>query len=127
MKKAKLTKRTLSLLLTLAMLLGMLPVTAAAAEQLVPQDSDYKGFSMENSDSGRWISYDQFSQKETTFYYPINLTEGNTWTKLTFTIELSQFVSLELYKLDSQYVTDNMTIFIDEDSGNFLNQTHPLD
>lgn len=36
MKKAKLTKRTLSLLLTLAMLLGMLPVTAAAAEQLVP-------------------------------------------------------------------------------------------
>jgi hypothetical protein len=81
MKKAKLTKRTLSLLLTLAMLLGMLPVTAAAAEQLVPQDSDYKGFSMENSDSGRWISYDQFSQKETTFYYPINLTEGNTWTK----------------------------------------------
>ncbi len=127
MKKAKLTKRTLSLLLTLAMLLGMLPVTAAAAEQLVPQDSDYKGFSMENSDSGRWISYDQFSQKETTFYYPINLTEGNTWTKLTFTIELSQFVSLELYKLDSQYVTDNMTIFIDEDSGNFLYQTLPLD
>lgn len=41
------SKRMVPLLLTMAMLLGILPVPASAAEQLLPQDWDYKGFSME--------------------------------------------------------------------------------
>lgn len=107
MKTRKRFSKFVSLILTIALVLGMLPITASAS-QLVPQTADYKGFSMENLNNGAWISYDKFWDMKTIFFRPINLNGGQTWTKLTFTIELSQYVSLELYKIKDEYVRENL-------------------
>ena len=65
--KTKTMKRAVSLFLTLAMLLGMLPVSAAAAGgNSRISIAEYKGMSMVDPLTGQWISQFHFSpQKET--------------------------------------------------------------
>lgn len=122
----KTVKQAVSVLLTMAMLLGLLPAgVASAAGQLLPQDTDYKGFSMEDLNNHAWVSYDKYSERQTMFFVPVDLSGGNTWTKLTFTIELSQYVSLELYKLKGGYIGENLAPHLDE-RGNIDYYTLPL-
>lgn len=115
MKHQKPLFRVISFILTVALLLGMIPAVAAAAEQHLPHDEDYKGFSMENLNNGEWISYDKYVDKQTIFFAPINMASGHTWTKLTFTIEKSQYVALELYRVHPDYLAANLTEHVNDD------------
>lgn len=95
------------MLLTLTLLLGMLPAAAfASGTQVLPKDADYKGFSMEDMSNHQWVPYDKYSDQETLFFAPVYLSKGQGWTKLTFTIELSQYVSLELYKITDEHLAE---------------------
>lgn len=96
-----------SFVLTFALLLSLLPTAAMAGTQLVPKTSAYKGSSLEDLNAGEWVSYNKFTDKNTIFFRPVDLNGGKTWTKFTFTLELSQYVSLELYKIEESYL-DNL-------------------
>ncbi len=100
MKSAKTTKRTISLLLVLTMLLGMLPTTAFATEaDNAPDVLEYKGMSMVNQAGGQWVSRYEFNTSTNIFHpFPVSFAPGRTLTKIAYTIEKGQSVSFELYR-----------------------------
>lgn len=104
MKERASMKRALSLLLTLALVLGLLPTSAfAARDGEVPSIIEYKAMSLTNLLDKSWISRYEYAQERNTFYDDVNLNIPSL-LRLVFTIEKSQNVNLVLYKLDESVV-----------------------
>lgn len=104
MKTARTTRRTISLLLTLALLLGMLPTTAFAAhEGETPAIIEFKSMTLVNLMGRQWISRYEYAKEENTFSGDVNLNVPSL-LRIGFTIEKSQYVNLALYKLDERVV-----------------------
>ena len=129
--KTKTMKRTISMLLTLAMLLGMLPVSAAAAGgNSKISIAEYKGMSMVDPLTGQWISQFHFSpQKETMAFSSTDLKPGRTVVRLSYSLEWGQDVELSLYKLNTQDEGDGALVPHKEDDGRtwFTCAMNPLD
>ena len=110
MKSRKLRKRIVSLLLTFAMLLSLVPVSALAAEpeDERPASAEFKVmglYSLRNN--GRRVSYFSYETRDNTFLTNANITYPQSWFKLVHVIEKSQPITLELYEMneDPQYMT----------------------
>lgn len=104
--RKQLPKRVISLMLTLALLLGMLPTVALAARDgEVPSIIEYKAMSLVNLQGGEWLSRYEYAQEDNTFYSDVNLNIPSL-LRIGFTIEKSQNVSLALYELKDSAVLD---------------------
>ena len=106
--KRKTMKRSISTLLTLAMLLGLLPGTAFAALPEEAQDViEFKVMQLENLSSGDFVSLYKYKNGLNTFHAPINMNEGTqggfSLTRLSFAISMSQPISLEVYEMADDY------------------------
>ena len=118
MKAKTKCRQVLSLILTLALLLGMLPTTVFAAPGDGGEDENiikHKAMTLESITETKVSDY-QYSSTVNTFFSDINIngyedengvTHGYSWTLLTYTIEKSQPVDLMLYKLDDDREFEN--------------------
>lgn len=108
-------RRVIAMLLTLALLLGAMPISAMAAghkgEQ--PDEVTFKTMRMEGIRSQHEISQYTYFDSTGKCYMPANLNQNDSWVLLSYVIQKSQFVDLELYRLDEDQVE------VDSD-GNFI-------
>ena len=122
MKVKRYWKKILSLVLTSALLLGLLPTAAFAYSPDEKTDIiEFKAMVLENLTGGTVSEY-QYLTTDNTFYSDINMNGytdedgeyGYSWTMLSYTIEKTQPVNLMLYRMndDTEYVygdTVNLT------------------
>lgn len=102
MKVQKRVRSLIAILLTLAMLLTMLPVSVFAADSEVapPTSAEFKVMGLYSlRDNGRRVSYFSYETRENTFLTNANATYPDSWFKLVHTIEKSQPITLELYEM----------------------------
>ena len=99
MKARKRFSRVVASTLTLALLLGMLPMAAFAADpDYAPTVAELKNMTMENVLNAEEISLYSNGEMTNYFYRGINLS-NNALVKVGYTLEQSQPVSLALYKM----------------------------
>ncbi len=122
MKVKRYWKKILSLVLTSALLLGLLPTAAFAYSPDEKTDIiEFKAMVLENLTGGTVSEY-QYLTTDNTFYSDINMNGytdedgeyGYSWTMLSYTIEKTQPVNLMLYRMndDTEYAygdTVNLT------------------
>ncbi len=122
MKVKRYWKKILSLVLTSALLLGLLPTAAFAYSPDEKTDIiEFKALVLENLTGGTVSEY-QYLTTDNTFYSDINMNGytdedgeyGYSWTMLSYTIEKTQPVNLMLYRMndDTEYAygdTVNLT------------------
>lgn len=103
--KAKRLKRSLSFFLAVVMLIGMIPAAALAA---TPGGAlsivERKNMRLTTFDDEEISVYYFGSPNEQMNFYTSETNMGNIWTRLSYTIEKSQEVSLELWRLDIKIV-----------------------
>ncbi len=96
-------KKVVSVTLSLAMVIGILPITALAA----PADiTKFKSMRMSTFDGTQVAAFDYYSATNTR-YNAVNMNDGMTWAKLSYTVEYTQPVSLILYKMNADYEGEN--------------------
>ena len=99
MKARKRFSRVVASTLTLALLLGMLPMAAFAADpDYAPTVAELKNMTMENVLNAEEISLYSNGEMTNYFYRGINLS-NNALVKVGYTLEQSQPASLALYKM----------------------------
>ena len=101
MKVRKQFTRIVALILTIAILLGLLPASALAASAPDLDIIDYKAMRLENLSSGDIAKY-AYDGETNKFYSPVDLSRDGTWMRLSYTIEKSQPVTLSLYELNEE-------------------------
>lgn len=99
MKARKRFSRIVASTLTLAILLGLLPTSALAAMAGGLNAIDYKAMRLENLAAGDIAKY-VYDDENNKFYAPVDLSNANTWMRLSYTIEKSQPITLSLYELN---------------------------
>ena len=99
MKARKRFSRIVASTLTMAILLGLLPVSALAASDRALDITDYKAMRLENLAAGDVAQY-VYDGENNKFYAPVDLSNANTWMRLSYTIEKSQPITLSLYELN---------------------------
>ena len=101
MKRQKRLSRAISILLTLALILGLLPAQALALGSYgePPETVAFKVMRMDGVRTATPISKYLYGTKENQFLRSTDLNQSGSWVQLTYVIEKSQPVSLELYKL----------------------------
>ena len=94
-------QRILSITLVLALLTGLLPTAAFAATPTAPLPSiyDFKAMRLEDIEAGE-VSKFQYFDTLNEFYQGVNFNTTNTWTRLSYTIEKSQNITLSLYEMN---------------------------
>ena len=102
MKCQKRLSRVISMLLTFALVLGLLPTHALALGSYgePPNSVAFKVMRMDGVRTVSPVSKYLYGTKENQFYRSIDLSRSGSWVQLTYVIEKSQPVSLELYKLN---------------------------
>lgn len=102
MKRQKRLSRVFSMLLTFALVLGLLPTHALALGSYgePPNSAAFKIMRMDGVRTVSPVSKYLYGTKENQFYRPIDLSQSGSWVQLTYVIQKSQPVSLELYKLN---------------------------
>ena len=102
MKVQKRVSQAISFILTLTLLLGMLPVSALAAGNMPDIDLAFRTMTISDVNGGGNYSefYTQGENKfENKFKKPVRFGNDNVWVRLTYAIQVSQEISLELYEL----------------------------
>ena len=99
MKVRKRFSRIVASTLTLAILLGLLPTSALAAMAGGLNAIDYKAMRLENLAAGDVAKY-VYDGETNKFYATVDLSNANTWMRLSYTIEKSQPITLSLYELN---------------------------
>ena len=119
-------KKLTAWLLTLALILTLLPVSALAA---IPgtddQDSRFKNMLLHSAVNRRPISTYQYKDSINYFQTPITIQDGTgtlpstpgklEWTLLTFAIDRNQTGDLKLYKLDTERLEDGQIPLVPRD------------
>ena len=104
MEHQKPITRIISVFLTMAMLCGLVPTAALAANEYeIPNIIEYKAMTLVDLQGGKWVSRYQYAKSENTFFGDVNLNVPSL-LRIGFTIEKSQYISLALYKLDPSVV-----------------------
>ena len=112
MKRQKRLSRVISLLLTLALVVGLLPTQALALGSYgePPDQVAFKVMRMDGVRTVKPISKYLYGTKVNDLYRPVDLNYSGSWIQLTYVIARSQPVSLELYKLNSDFPISNPLI-----------------
>ena len=72
------------MLLTLALMLGMLPTAAlAAGPGEIPDEIEFKAMLLDNL-AGSRVAECQYVSTVNEFFNPVNMNDGITWTMLTY-------------------------------------------
>ena len=102
MKRQKRLSRVVSILLTLALVVSLLPTQALALGSYgePPDQVAFKVMRMDGVRTVKPISKYLYGTKENQFFRSTDLNYSGSWVQLTYVIEKSQQVSLELYKLE---------------------------
>lgn len=121
------TKRAITLLLALSMLLGMLPMSALAAGDQTIDPIIFKNMQMYSETNHRPISTYFCEDQNNYFHTPLTTINGGRnleWSILAFSIQFSQDVDLVLYEANDEYAWDNPTELqydLDDQLEEFLN------
>lgn len=115
MKSKRIRNQFISMLLTLAMLLTLLPTAAFAADEEDtverPASAEFKIMGLYAlRDNGRRVSFYAHESWENAFLTKANMTYPDSWFKLIYVIERSQPVTLELYEMKDEpaYMDSNI-------------------
>ena len=112
MKRQKRLSRVVSILLTLALVVSLLPTQALALGSYgePPDQVAFKVMRMDGVRTVKPISKYLYGTKVNDLYRPVDLNYSGSWIQLTYVIARSQPVSLELYKLNSDFPISNPLI-----------------
>lgn len=108
MKRQKRLSRVVSILLTLALVVSLLPTQALALGSYgePPDQVAFKVMRMDGVRTVKPISKYLYGTKVNDLYRPVDLNYSGSWVQLTYVIAKSQPVSLELYKLNNKQPAD---------------------
>ena len=112
MKRQKRLSRVVSILLTLALVVSLLPTQALALGSYgePPDQVAFKVMRMDGVRTVKPISKYLYGTKVNDLYRPVDLNYSGSWVQLTYVIAKSQPVILELYKLNSDFSISNPLI-----------------
>ena len=97
MKVRKQIKKFTATFLTLALLLTMLPTIALAEDQELIK---FKNMQMDVLRNNAPVSLYDYASKENDFIRGLAFNLDQTWVKLNYVISYSQYVKLELYRME---------------------------
>lgn len=113
MSNKKSWQKLIATILSLAMILSLFPATVFAAGP-PPENPDvirFKNMHLVNLRNSTYISEYDYQSKGNHFISEVALDQNQTWLKLSYAIEVSQYVKLELYKLGEEYDIGTTQIF----------------
>ena len=112
MKRQKRLSKVVSILLILALVVNLLPTQALALGSYgePPDQVAFKVMRMDGVRTVKPISKYLYGTKVNDLYRPVDLNYSGSWVQLTYVIAKSQPVSLELYKLNSDFSISNPLI-----------------
>ena len=113
MKGQKRSFRVISLILTFALVLTMLPVTAMATYTRGVDDAVFKNMQLYGVANQRPISTYFYKNSDNFFHTPVTTDNGGKnleWTILAFSMQFSQPVDLVLYRAKTEYPWENPTL-----------------